>query len=349
MTSSPWSCVMSACSFLLRLAVLAGLALGLPLAQAGSATCFGKFANPITDICWSCAMPMSIGSARVMTMGQEDIGSPSGAFCSCPGGSPTVGIEIGFWEPARMVEVTRTPFCLVSLGGINMDPGLAAPRGTQDSKPATGVSTRGSFYQVHYYINPTLYWLEVLLKFPCLEKGSLDLAYMTEMDPLWNDDELTAIINPEVILFANPLAIAACGADCITATAGFPIKEMFWCAGCQGTMYPLNGHVAAHYGGVQASSLLMQRTMAKMHRQNLAWRYHGSDAKCGPKLAPVMDKTGYKTQMLYPVPNTDKVEGKCCRPLGRSTQLWEAGREYPIKGEDFSYMIFRKRNCCAGF
>jgi conjugal transfer pilus assembly protein TraU len=52
--------------------------------------------------------------------------------------------------------------------------------------------------------------------------------------------------------------------------------------------------------------------------------------------------------MLYPVPQTSKIAGKCCQPLGRSTILWGAGKEFPFEGEDFSYQIFRKRNCCQG-
>ncbi|WP_299160117.1 TraU family protein, partial [Accumulibacter sp.] len=27
---------------------------------------------------------------------------------------------------------------------------------------------------------------------------------------------------------------------------------------------------------------------------------------------------------------------------------WGAGREFPFEGEDFAYMVFRKRNCCQG-
>ena len=84
--------------------------------------------------------------------------------------------------------------------------------------------------------------------FPCLERGSFDLAYLTEVDPLWNDDELTLILNPEAVLFANPVAVAACAADCVAATAGFGIAEMFWCAGCQGGLYLLDGH--AHHAAI---------------------------------------------------------------------------------------------------
>ena len=41
------------------LALLLGLAT-LPARAAGAATCTGKFPNPITDICWSCILPISI-------------------------------------------------------------------------------------------------------------------------------------------------------------------------------------------------------------------------------------------------------------------------------------------------
>src|SRR5437763_1024441 len=77
---------------------------------AGVATCTGKFPNPITDICWSCILPISIGAARVGNFGgQEDIDNPANPLCSC-GVNPTIGLSIGFWEPARHVEVVRKPF-----------------------------------------------------------------------------------------------------------------------------------------------------------------------------------------------------------------------------------------------
>lgn len=70
---------------------------------------------------------------------------------------------------------------------------------------------------------------------------------------------------------------------------------------------------------------------------------------CGPYFEPVMDKTAYKTQLTYPIPNTEKDGGRCCQPFGRSTVIWGAGKEYPVRGEDFAFMLFRKRNCCVGF
>ncbi|MFX4450876.1 TraU family protein, partial [Acinetobacter baumannii] len=34
--------------------------------------CPGEFANPITDICWSCIFPISMGGMPLWTGGQED-------------------------------------------------------------------------------------------------------------------------------------------------------------------------------------------------------------------------------------------------------------------------------------
>ncbi|SFK93158.1 conjugal transfer pilus assembly protein TraU [Nitrosomonas aestuarii] len=234
---------------------------------------------------------------------------------------------------------------MASLGGITIDPGFDAPVASRNRRDGMDQS---SFYQVHWYVDPVMFYLQAVLDNACMENVGFDVAYLTELDPLWKDDELTRIINPEVYLFANLPARAACAADCVTASIGFPNNLFFWCAGCQGNLYPLNGNIQAHVGGVQASSLALYRMIAKLHRELLMWSATDENGMCGYYAKPVMDKTEYKYQMLYPIPQTKKIAGKCCQPLGRSTALWGAGREYPIAGEDFAYQIFRKRNCCQG-
>lgn len=311
-------------------------------------TCNGKFMNPITDICWSCVFPLKVGGATLAGRDQEDNGTSSGSnpvcFCS-NNGVPRVGVKASFWEPARLIEVVRSPYCFPSLGGIKLDVGIDAPAHGRSLKKG---DTRSSFYQVHWYINPLLFWLEVLVDNNCLEQGVFDLGYFTEVDPLWADSELTFILNPDASLFTSILAQGACAADCVAASLGFPLNELFWCAGCQGSMYPLDGYVGAHVGGVQASVLLAQRMTNKMHREGLIWSASGSDGLCGYYIQPLMDKTNYKMQMTYPVRATGKVDGKCCQPYGRTTTIWGAGKEFPYKGEDFAYQIFRKRDCCQG-
>ena len=321
--------------------------------QEIQANCQGRFVNPLTDICWSCLFPMTIGGSNVSGGGFEDTPNPSGFVCMCPRpplNLPTPGVPISFWEPARLVDVTRTPYCLINMGGIQMAGGNRMQgRGSVADKSHSGGLKR-SFYQVHWYVYPVIYWLELLTDFACLERASFDVAYLTELDPLWNDEETGFILNPEAVLFGNPIAQGACAADCGLASIGFPNDALFWCGGCQGSLYPFSGTISAHVGGVQASLLATQRMMAKLHRELLLHGYMGSAGQCAKYPMPIIKKTQYKTQMVYPIPSTggSSTERGGCHSLGRSETLWSSGREFPYQGEDFGYLIWRKRNCCVG-
>lgn len=37
----------------------------LPLSTKASVPCSGRFVNPISDVCWSCLLPISIGPLRI--------------------------------------------------------------------------------------------------------------------------------------------------------------------------------------------------------------------------------------------------------------------------------------------
>ena len=129
------------------------------------------------------------------------------------------------------------------------------------------------------------------------------------------------------------------------ATAKLPTDALFWCAGCQGTMYPLNGNVSATIGHVQASRLALARFSYKLHRELVAWGTMGSKGLCGKYLMPVMRKQQYRFQATNPNPQT---KGRyACAPIGASTTFMSAGQVYPAIGEDMGYLVWRKRNCCA--
>ena len=299
--------------------------------------CVGRMTNPITDICWKCVFPITIAGFQVVGSAMPDTPSPTNfPVCLCKRPFPPYmipGIPISFWEPARLVDVTKSPMCMVSLGGIPL--GTAPARGVKDDKEGN------AFYHVHWYIYPAIYWLELLLDFACLEAASVDVAYLTEFDPLWNDDVKSTILNPEAILFGNPIAQGACIADCLAATLGLSLDPLFWCSGCQGSMYPYTGNVTGFNGSVQASALLVGRMIAKLHREFLCWGYIGNAGLCGKYPMPIIRKSQYRYQMTYPLP-----ELLTCKRIGQSELLWQAGREFPVKGEDFAYMVWRKRDCC---
>ena len=171
-----------------------------------------------------------------------DTDNPSSPICLCPKPplpAPVPGIAGGFWEPVRLVDVTKRPFCFVNVDGMEFDPGIDIGGGDASKSDGKG----GGSWHVHWYIYPLIYWLELIVDFLCLEQMSFDIFWITEIDPLWQDDALTFLLNPEAILFGNPIAQAACAADCVKSTTGLPFDSLFWCSGCQGGMYPLNGRI----------------------------------------------------------------------------------------------------------
>lgn len=329
--------------------------------------CSGQFPDLFADVCWDCAFPISIMGAGITTVAGENYTSTTQSgvdklICACTeNGLKRTGHPSSFWEFARQIDITRTPYCLVSMG-MQMPLGINAEMyGAQSAKNRNpGLST--TFRHAHLYINPLMGLMQVALDSKCLEPKGFDLFWMSELDPTWSDEEMARILTPDAYLFGNIVADLACAGDCLAATAGLDTisNMLYFCAGCNGTLYPLDGYASSIYSGVQMSSLYAQRVMAKMHRMLVVPSMAGAEAMCGAGIPQItMDKRQYKFSMLYPVPQASPQENSfsagqygsggilaCCQPFGRSTLLWGAGREIPSVGEDFAYGIFRKRDCC---
>ncbi len=338
-----------------RLSIILIVALFMPFSVSASITCTGHFFNPITDICWSCILPISIGNVITIGSGvmpkKRYTKNPSSPVCLCiKSNIPVPGITIGFWEPVRLIDVTRTPYCMTNLGGVPI--GSDAKRISSFNKGYDDRHVHDSFYHVHYYVYPLIYWLELITDFICLEQNSFDVAYMSEFDVTWNDEKLQSLLNPEAFLFANPIAQAACALDCASSTVRLPLDSMFWCAGCWGNMYPFSGANADHVGGVQSSSLLATRIIAKMHRIGLAQETStdentsltGGGKLCRKSKALKIKKSQYKLQMVNPVSTSSSIG---CWSLGLSDMMYSTFKEYPYDGQDWGYLVWRKKNCCA--
>ena len=180
---------------------LLGAALFLPGAALGQA-CTGRFVNPLTDVCWECLFPISIGALDIgSAAGAPDTPNPSSPLCYCGTPIPRVGLSVGLWEPARLIDVSRVPYCFSNLGGLSIDPGVGAGRGKTGSSGGDGSSS--SVWHVHYYVYPLLSWIGALLDLGCMETGGLDIAWVSELDPTWNDEELAFLLNPEAVLFTG--------------------------------------------------------------------------------------------------------------------------------------------------
>jgi len=304
-----------------------------------SLTCHGRLINPLTDVDWHAIFPLSVGGKSVVRGTLPDTRNPKSPVCHClTGDMPRVGLAIGFWEPLLLVEVTRTPFCLVGLGGISLGLTHHHRGAIGEASPEAG----NSFYHVHVYRFPLLAWLNVLTDAACLSHGDLDVLYLSELDPSWQNEAIALLLHPESALFANKESQNACAIDAIQAIQHLPSDYLFWCAGAQGSLYPLTGYVSAHVSALQAGVLLLERAIAKLQRFGLLWRVDTAHERqlCHARYQPTLAKSPYRYQLVYPT-------RRPAQPFGRSTVLWGAGATYPIKGEDMVFLVFRKRNCCA--
>ncbi len=310
---------------------------------ASASTCHGAFLNPVTDVCWQCILPIKIGGVVVAPGDVVDTPDLSSSpACACPLPPPVfvrIGITTSFWEPARFVETVKDPFCFPSLGtGISdPSPGL---RGGGVKKPSFGHSV---FAQSHYFIFPVWALMEVAVDSACVENSGFDLAYITELDPLWQDDTLMAMLEPEALLFANPAAQLACIADSVSSNLGLPLSPLFWCMGSWGSAYPLTGHHnSADY--VQGNAAIAAKTIYKMGRQLLL--QDTALSLCAAIPTPIWVKQNYRLQEAKPVRDFT------CHPIGTSDMIWGYGKNPPYsaagnKGDDFLWIIFRKRACCV--
>jgi conjugal transfer pilus assembly protein TraU len=306
-------------------------------ASASAAACDGHFVNPITDICWECLFPITIGSIPVAPGNVADTENPASPIQLCPMGVfYRIGLATGFWEPMAITDVTRSPFCLVNMGGIQLDIGkVGMGVGEQENNEVPNV-----FYHVHWYKYPLIAWLNIITSVGCLQGGDMDIGYLTELDPTWNDDQLSLIINPEAALFGNVIAQGACAADA-AASLVKPVDALFWCAGSHGSLYPFTGTVTNEYSPAQSSVLLSERMAFKLHREGLVMESVGADtAVCFEYPSPIIPKSRWRYQMVNTLPDP-----LACHPFGQSTLTWQTGHLTPNDRKNYGYLMWRKRNC----
>ena len=336
--------------------------------------------NLITDICYKCFFPLKLGDITIFNYGDmkdpsdvdssdikkgisnffsnlqqgnlgnkafsKDDSNPSDIVCTCPASPlPEVGLTISFWAPLKVGEMIMKPNCFPFLFGAQLDFGPLNFGSTAGTVGMVNDEERMSTYNTHVYLFPLLEILGALgVAKHCTESvKQFDLLYISELDPTHPKDTLSAIINPEVFLFANPVSIAACSIDAVSASFGYPLNPLFWCAGSWGLMYPLTGNTKEIGSPPSVTSQLLARALFKMGRLHLESNTSTKDAMCGESVyMPILKKSQYRFQTLFPVPETS---GKCCHELGKSTFLWGEWRNIPSK-EYYIYLIWKKKICC---
>jgi len=270
---------------------------------------------------------------------------PSGSsspICVCMKGPfPVPGITLSLWEPIAIVETTAIPSCFPTLG-TSLNLGISDMK-FQSSSKSSILSQERESYQAHYIKYPVFYLLGMFLDFLCLESsGGLDIGYMTEVDPLWQNDIWAAILGPEAYLVANPIAQTACMPDAVSSTMGFPLDPLWWCLGSWGSTFPMTENTKGA-PAPETSAAIASRLLFKLHRQLMLWGSVGNQGLCGYFPMPLMMKSQYSMFPLYPI-----ASHPYRIPIGRAGFLWNYGMESTMANKHvWAWAIYRKRDCCA--
>ncbi len=294
----------------------------------------------LAEACWECVFPLSIMGVQTIPGPMPDpqgiIGTP---ICMCPAPPPVferIGFPIGFFNPDVAIDSVKDPYCFPSLGfalGGNLN-------GLGGGSKGDMLDRQRTFFQVHLTHQPIMAILGLLVDVACTQTSGLYIEFMSEVLPTWQNDTLSAFLNPEALLFGNPITAAMCAADSISAMVNFSLDPLFWCKGSWGSAYPLTGTThTKNY--IEDAASAAASAIYLLHRTMTMWQGSTPLALCHPYPLPVWLKSTYRMQVLYPIPHPMAMS------IGQSGIIWSFAKNLPVAGDNFSFLLFRKRDCCA--
>lgn len=337
--------------------ILLGAAKSAGAVECPSSNMLG--AGLISNVCWSCIFPLRISGWTIFGSPQSASGSSSQGFplssrpsvpdgaandkiCICTeDGLPKIGLPLGMWLPTTLYETTMTPGCSSVLGGVKL--GIADPLYRGTSGTPTEDLAQQSFNHIHLYSYPILMLMDLFTK--CETAFSdIDVLYMSEIDPMWNDPIISLYGNPLSVFGSSLMAQAACAADAVSSSVGKPIDQMFWCGGTwTSTMAPFTGFEHAQ-GPVQFASSTSLKMLAMNVARGITRKKKGDEALCKPYYAPMIERGDYRWQVAWP-----RAEGRRNHGTGESLLRWGAGRTVPGVADLPIFLLWEWTDCCSPF
>jgi conjugal transfer pilus assembly protein TraU len=231
-------------------------------------------------------------------------------ICICPRPPPIfyeTGIIVSYWEPF-LLEDTVSVANYSTYQGKTIGSSLIDELGGKNkSSDAVDIANESTFAQAHGYLFPLMYG-------PC-NRNDYGI-WWSEFDSMWQNDELSAIIHPEVSLYANQAMQMACMADAAAVNIGHPLDFMPWCIGSGGSSYPMTGHVD-NDNIVQANNTVASRLIYKLNR--IMMICDPADNLCGCNYTPVWIKSHYKMHVARPANRSPAY------PVGKSASFYGSG------------------------
>ena len=329
------------------LIALAAVSLPPSIAWATSCTKAG-LTSPISEMNVNNMFPITIAGNTAWTSGGARNCSAiasAGPYCVCPGrifGAPTPGVIVTMHLPAYIAEVQGEAGCSPLLETKITDAYDHRSTSSEHFGSGQGGSDYRSTRQVHWVEYPVFSLLEMFKDSICLHGGNyLDIAYMTEFDPLWQNDEWAAVSAPEAALFANYLSSASCVIDTVSATfTRCPMDPMIWCVGSSHS-YPWTATQNSKTDHTEGSVKVLQKFLQRQTRFGLLQKTVGSEAMCAPTYSPVMTRSQYRIDLIHPNPSS----GGQPKVLGTDEMFWMTPAAGPLN-EGTMFLIWQGMQCC---
>jgi conjugal transfer pilus assembly protein TraU len=290
--------------------------------------------------------PIRLAGIQVINLGGvDDFNSISSSpICICNMPPPIfirAGLPLSMWEAGHLMETVKHPWCSPSVGIQLPVPFNQQAMGSEGQQETS--NSQHAAAQVHMVIYPVWILIGLFVDVMCFQYAkSFDYLYVTEIDPLWQNDMWATLLGPEAILVANPVAQMACSIDSMKATINRGLDPLFWCMGAWGSTYPMSENITSA-GYVQANAGLASRMIAKLHREMLLWGTIGNptvSGTCQRYPMPMWMKRQYNLLLLHPIADSKR------RVIGKPGILWTSGKNVPFTGDDFVFMLYNKRDCC---
>jgi len=254
---------------------------------------------------------------------------------------PLPGIIIGYYAPLATMEIVKMPGCFPTFSLELPLPGNVGGDGSDDDAASS------SYFEAHYIKFNVLELLNIFADIACTfspSSSGIDIGWITEYDPSWHDESISAFLTPETLLFANPVAQIACSADSAANVIGYDIDVLYWCSG-GASVFPLSGF-AGTTSFIRAASLDSAKMLFKMSRQGLLWDTTGVHMVSGSCMAlpsPIWQKSNFSQFPIYPGFFPKRF------PIGMTDAIWGSLINLPVPTKEgfFVFQIYQKRDCCA--
>lgn len=307
--------------------------------------CLGDFFNPVTDPNTNNFFPITIfGQA----FGGSKIDNPpimyTSALCMCPSiilqGVDSPGINISYWRPTKILDISRIPGCSPSLGGKVVLDGYENNMGSINNDEG-GNSTR----QIMEWDYDVIGILKVLEGLACSKISSISLAYDSNLDPTMNTLPNGALGESEAAkFFNNVVSMMSCVADAYSAVLmGWPLDFLPYCSGAQTNSYPYDNKVQDSNKISQLNfKVAVDHIVFKQAARFQEWVTIGPTAQCfsHPYYFPI--KSAYRFDRTFPFADS----GSRKLVVGTPLLIHDIFSRNTPATVDATILVWKANQCC---